>query len=119
MDIRQNPGGVKAKTNALTDHVRDLVHSYYELGLLNVTDKASGIASYTIVLLMVTLLSLFTLLFLCFGLGWWLGQQLNNMLAGFSLVALLFVALIGLILAFRKQVLFPFIRNSIIKKVYE
>jgi hypothetical protein len=119
MDIKHNTGGIKEKTNALTDHLSDLVESYYKLGVLNITDKATGIASVAITLLVVSFLALFALLFLGFGFGWWLGQQLNNMLAGFSIVAGILIIFITVLMAVRKQVIFPFIRNSIIKKVYE
>lgn len=119
MDTQLNQGSMKEKTNALTDHVSDLVESYYKLGLLNITDKATGIASVTISLLVISLLSMFALLFLGFGFGWWLGQRWNNMLAGFAVVAGIFLCLMGLILAFKKQLIFPVIRNMIIKKAYE
>jgi hypothetical protein len=119
MNINQHTGGIKEKTNALTDHIGDLVESYYKLGVLNITDKATGIASVAITLLVTGFLALFALLFLGFGFGWWLGQQLNSMLAGFSIVAGILVIFIALLMAIRKQVIFPFIRNSIIKKVYE
>jgi hypothetical protein len=119
MDIKHDIGGIKEKTNVLTDHLGDLAESYYKLGILNITDKATGIASIAIIFLVVSFLALFALLFLGFGFGWWLGQRLNNMLAGFSIVAGILTIFIAVLMALRKQVIFPFIRNSIIKKVYE
>jgi hypothetical protein len=119
MDYKLNTGGIKEKTNALTDHLSDLVESYYKLGVLNVTEKVTGIASTAITVLVVSFLALFALLFLGFGFGWWLGQQLNSMLAGFSIVAGILVVSIVTLMALRKQIIFPFIRNTIIKKVYE
>lgn len=116
---QERRGSVKEKTQHLTDHFTELVESYYKLGVLHVTDKATGIASFTITLFVVSLLLMFTLLFLGFGLGWWLGTLFGNMLIGFSLVAGFFVAVIITIMALRKQVLFPLIRNLIIRKVYE
>jgi hypothetical protein len=119
MEIQQSPGGIKERTNTLTDHISDLAESYYQLGVLNITEKATGIASSTIIVSVISFLSLFALLFLGLGFGWWLGQQLNNMLAGFCVVAGMFIILIALIIGFRKQLIFPFIRNTIIKKVYD
>jgi hypothetical protein len=119
MNIRQTSDGIKEKTNALTDHVSELVELYYKLGVLNITEKATGIASTTVVLLIASFLSLFALLFLGFGLGWWIGQRLDNMLAGFAIIAGVFLLLVGILIIFRKQLLFPAIRNTIIKKVYE
>jgi hypothetical protein len=111
--------GLKEKTFALTDHITDLFESYYKLGILNLTDRATGIASFTITMLAVFLLFLFTLFFIGFGFAWWLGEKLQNTVAGFFIVAGIFLAIIGLIVAFRKQFLFPFIRNVVIRKVYE
>jgi len=116
-DIQEN--GLKEKTFTLTDHITDLFESYYKLGVLNITDKATGIASFTITFAAVSLLSLFTLFFIGFGLAWWLGEKLQNTVAGFFIVAGVFLLIIGLIVALRKQFLFPFIRNMIIRKVYE
>ena len=111
--------GIKEKTAHLTDHIGDLVESYYKLGVLNVTDKATAVASFTVAIFVVSFLAMFALLFIGFGLGWWLGETLNSMLAGFSIVGGIFLVLIGVILAFRKQLLFPLIRNIIIRNVYE
>ena len=118
-DIKEKVNGIKHKTAHLTNHIEDLLESYYKLGVLNVTDKATNIASFTVAIFVVSFLAMFTLLFIGLGLGWWLGEKLNSMLAGFSIVAGIFLILIGVVLAFKKQLLFPLIRNTIIKNVYE
>lgn len=118
-DPRENSGRLKESVQNIADHVSDLLDSYYKLGVLNIADKATGIASLTVTIFVISLLCLFALLFICFGLAWWLGETMNNMFAGFTIIAIFFILLIGLIMAFRKQVLFPFIRNIIIRKVYE
>lgn len=117
--VKDKVNGIKAKTGNLTDDIVELLESYYKLGVLNVTDKATNIASITVAIFLISFLALFTLLFLGFGLGWWLGEKLDSMLAGFSIVAGVFVLLIGAVIAFKKQLVFPVIRNTIIRKVYE
>jgi hypothetical protein len=117
--IKEPPGKLKQTTQHLTEHLGELLESYYRLGVLNVTDKATVIASFTITILVVTILIMFALLFIGFGFGWWLGNQLQSMLAGFAIVAGVFILLVVMIMALRKRVLLPFIRNVIIKKVYE
>ena len=118
-NVKEKVNGIKEKTENFTDHVGDLLDSYYKLGVLHVTDKATSIASFTVAIFVVSFLAMFALLFIGFGLGWWLGEKLNSMLAGFSIVAGVFLTLIGALLAFKKQLLFPMIRNIIIKNVYE
>jgi hypothetical protein len=118
-DIKEKAGGLKEKTQNLTDHVSDLLESYYKLGILNVTEKGTEIASLTITLFVVSFLLLCALLFIGFGVAWWLGEKLNSMLSGFMIVACFFILVVAIIMALRKQLLFPLIRNIIIKKVYE
>src|SRR5690242_2382105 len=117
--VKEKASGIKIKTGNLTDDIVELLESYYKLGVLNVTDKATGIASLTVAIFMVSFLSMFALLFIGLGFGWWLGEKLDSMFAGFSIVAGIFVLMIAAILAFKKQLVFPFIRNLIIKNVYE
>jgi hypothetical protein len=116
-DTQEN--GLKEKTSALTDHITDLFESYYKLGVLNATDKASGIASFTVTIIAVFLLSLFTLFFIGFGFAWWIGEKLENTEAGFFIVAGIFLAIVSIIMIFRKRLLLPLLRNIIIRKVYE
>jgi hypothetical protein len=117
--VKEKVSGLKVKTGNLTDDIVELLESYYKLGVLSVTDKATNIASLTVAIFLISFLALFTLLFLGFGLGWWLGEKLDSMLAGFSIVAGVFVLLIAAVIAFKKQLVFPIIRNTIIRKVYE
>jgi len=116
---KEAPGKIRETTQHLTDHLGELLESYYRLGVLNITDKATGIASFTITLFVVTFLVMFALLFVGFGFGWWLGDQLESRFTGFAIVAGIFMLMVVAIMAFRKRILFPFIRNIIIKKVYE
>jgi hypothetical protein len=110
---------IRQEAKNLTEDVSNLLDTYYKLGILNTTEKATGVASTTLVFLLTGILSLFVFLFLGFGLAYWLGVKLQNMLAGFFIVAGVYVLIIAVILALRKNVIFPFIRNTIIKKVYE
>jgi hypothetical protein len=109
---------LKDKAETLTDHVGDYIEMYYELAVLNATEKATGMASVSVTSLVIAALSVFTLLFLSFGAGWWIGQQLESMVAGFCIVGGFYGILVLLVMAFRNQ-LVPFIQNLIIRKVYE
>ena len=112
-------GELKEKADDLTAHIGDYLETFYKLTIINATDRASGIVAAGIASIMVTCFLMFAMLFLCFGLGWWLGEELNNMLAGFSIIAALYVLLIIAILMIRKSLLLPWIRNMLIRKVYE
>jgi hypothetical protein len=60
----------------------------------------------------------FMFLFLGIALGLWIGNFLENMVAGFAIVAGVYALLALLVIGLRKNVIQPFIRNSIIKKTY-
>jgi len=111
--------GIREKAHHLTDHIGDLLESYYKLGVLNLTDKATGIASVAITLVIVGFMGMFALLLIAIGFGYWLGERLDSMFAGFTLAASVCVTIIVIILVSRKQFLLPFLRNFIIRKIYE
>lgn len=109
---------LKNKAETLTDHVGDYVELYYKLIVLNATEKATGFASVSITSIIVGILSLFVLFFASLGVGWWLGEELQSMIAGFGIIAGFYLLMIAIMMAFRKQII-PSIQNSIIKKIYE
>lgn len=110
---------LKEKTADLADHVEDMAETFYRLTILNVTQKATTIASATIVIIAVSILGLITLLFLGIALSWWLGDLLNNRTVGFLLGAGFFFVVLLIIIMMRKKIVFPYIRNLIVKKVYD
>ena len=112
-------GEIKDKAEDLTTHIGDYIDTFYKLSVINLTGKASGIVSAGITSIIVVLFLMFALLFACMGIGWWLGDQLNNMLAGFGIISAFYILLIAVIILFRKTFLFPMIRNILIRKMYE
>jgi uncharacterized YccA/Bax inhibitor family protein len=112
-------GDIRLRAKTLTDDVSELFDLYYKLGVITVTEKASSAISASITVMVILFLLMFTLLFGGLGLGWFLGERLNSMLAGYGIVSGIFISLIIIVLAARKTLLFPFIRNIIIRKVYE
>jgi hypothetical protein len=110
---------IKNKAIDLTDHITDYAETYFKLSVLNATDKAAGAASTGVAGILLTVLVFFVLLFTGIGLGYWLGQTLNSMLAGFCIVAGFYALLAVLIVVLNKKVLSPFIKNQVIKSVYE
>lgn len=110
---------IQQRAKTLTDDVSELFDLYYKLGVVTATEKASNAAAMTITVIILLFLFMFTLMFAGLGLGWYLGQLLNSMLAGYAIVSGIFTMLIVITLLTRKSYLFPYIRNIIVKKVYE
>ena len=102
----------------LADNVMDFLETYYKLTLVNITDKASGIASSVVAFMIAFFIGVFVILFIGLAIGSWLGQLLNSAIAGYFLVAGLFLLSMIFIWVFRKKLMIGF-RNFIIRKVYE
>lgn len=110
---------IKEKTEDLASHVEDLANTFYRLTIINATQKIVNVSSVTIVGLAVCSMGMLVLLFVGLALSWWLGDLLQSRAAGFLLVGVLFMIIAGLIYYYRKRMVFPFIRNRIIRKLYE
>jgi hypothetical protein len=110
---------LKNKAETLTDHVTEYMETYFALNVLKATDKAAGVASSGIAGLLIAVFGFFFLLILSIGLGYWIGQQLDNMLGGFAIVAGFYALLAVLMIALNKKVFAPFLKNMIIKSAYE
>lgn len=110
---------LKEKTDSLLDHAGDYVDTYYKLAMLNITEKTAKISSTIIGALLVVLFLIFVILFAGLGLSWWIGGMLENMTAGYFIVAGVYMLIILLLVAMRKKTIDPWIRNFIVKKIYE
>ncbi len=110
---------LKEKTVDLADHIEDLANTYYRLTIATATQKASNIVSGVVVAVVLCALGFFVLLFAGLALGWWLGDMINSRAGGFLLAAAVFFIIMLGISLFRKKTLFPLIRNTIIRKMYD
>ena len=109
----------KAKAEHLTEDIGNYIDTYFKLTVLKTTDKASGFASISIMGILVCFLSFCVLFFLGIGVALWAGELLNNVKAGYFIVAGFYVLITTILVVFREQLLLPLVRNFIIKKVYE
>lgn len=109
----------KMKAETLTKSVGEYFDTYYKLTVVKAADKATGVAASSLAGLTTFFLSIFVLFFAGLALGVWLGQVLENEVLGYLLVAVLFLIIIVLMIALRKKIVFPFIRNLIVRKFYE
>jgi len=110
---------LKEKVENLTSHTGDYLDTLYKVTMLNVTQKATNIASAAIGAITICILGMFVLFFIGFGAAWWLGDMINSRTGGFLIVAGFYLVLTICIVALRRKIVFPFFRNLLIKKVYE
>jgi apolipoprotein N-acyltransferase len=110
---------IKDKTVDLADHVEDLADTFYKLTVLKATQKATNITSATVATIVVCTFGFLVLLFSGLALSWWLGNLLENRAAGFLLGAVFFLIVMIILVLLRKKIVFPFIRDLIIRKLYD
>lgn len=110
---------IKEDAKDIINHSQDYLETFYKLSIVRATKKASNIASGLVNSVLLFFIVLCILLFLSIAAAWWIGQELNNPALGFLSVAGFYVLLAIILLALRKSVISPFIKNSLIKKIYE
>ena len=110
---------LKSKTGDLTDSITEYIQSYYKLTLLNAADKATSLAASTLATVTIVFLGIFVMFFGGIALAIWLGNLLDDAALGYLLVAGLFLLVIIVIVALKKKIVFPVIRDNLINKLYE
>jgi hypothetical protein len=109
----------EGKSERLVDVGGDLVEAYRDLITIKIIEHTSLGASVSVVGLLSLVLAMFVLLFGGLGSAWWLGEYLGNMKVGFFIVGGVYTLIFVILLLTSRKVLVPWIRNLIIKKIYE
>lgn len=117
-EIEEDPTK-KTKVQSLIDNISEYVHIYLKLGAVNATEKATAVATVALTTTILSVFFLFTLLFAGLGIAIWLGDAWSDVKAGYFAVAGLYVFLALLFMSLRKKMIFPYLRDHIIKKIYE
>lgn len=104
----------KEKVEDLAQGVTGYVDTYLKLTAVKVTDKASEVISVGITTVILALVAYMGLLFGALALGWWIGQQLESVAAGFAIMGGFFV-LLTVILA----IVFDGIKTGLKNKVIQ
>ena len=110
---------IKEKIEELTDHTKEYLETLYDLSMVRVTQKVANTASIAVSSFIAIIFVLLVLFLGGIGLGWWLGGLLNNMAAGFLIVAGFYLLCLIFVFVFGKKIILPVIRNRIVKKIYE
>lgn len=118
-DFTDTAEGLKDKTADLIGHVEDIADTFYRLTLINLTQKATNLVSAGVSLIAVLILGMFVILFAGIAFSWWIGDVVNSRAGGFLLGGLLFLILTILVLSLKKKIILPYLRNLIIRKLYD
>ena len=118
-DVKTEPSGKTKGFSDYTKNIGDYLDTYYKLTVVKATDKATGIASNTFTVFAVVGLGFFIVLFGSIALALWIGQRLESYPTGYLIIAGFYLLLLAVLIVLRKRIVFPFIRNLIIRKIYE
>ena len=110
---------LKEDAKDVLNHAGDYAETFYKLSLVRLTKKVSDIASGVVNSVLIFFISLCILLFISFAGAWWLGDVVENRALGFLLIAGFYLLIVLVLVLMRKKVISPFIRNTLIRKIYE
>ena len=110
---------LKEDAKDVLNHASDYAETFYKLSLVRLTKKISDVASGVVNSVLIFFISLCILLFISFAGAWWLGDVVENRALGFLLIAAFYLVLIFILVLMRKKIISPFIRNTLIRKIYE
>lgn len=110
---------LKEDAKDILNHAGDYAETFYKLNLLRLTKKVSDVASVVVNSVLIFFISLCMLLFISFAGAWWLGDVTNSRALGFLLVGGFYLLIILVLVLMRKKIISPFIRNTLIRKIYE
>ena len=110
---------LKEDAKDVFNHASDYAETFYKLNLVRLSRKVSDVASGVVNSFLIFFISLCILLFISFAGAWWLGDVTNNRALGFLLIAGFYLLIVFVLVLIRKKVISPFIRNTLIRKLYE
>ena len=108
---------IKNKADDLIEHAGDYFETYYQLGKLKLTQKSSDAGSAVIAGVLMAVLGFFFVLFVSMGLAWLIGDALDSVMAGYFIVAGVYLIMIVIIILMRKRIITPYFRNMIVRKM--
>lgn len=110
---------IKDDAKDILQHAGDYADTFYKLNLVRLTKKVSDVASGVVNSVLIFFISLCIILFLSLAGAWWVGGMLNSPAGGFLVIAGFYLLLVLVLVMMRKKIISPFIKNTLIRKIYE
>ena len=101
------------------DGVENFIETYRDLITIRIVSHASLGASFGILGIIALLIILCIMLFVGLGAAWWVGEAIDNRIAGFFIVGAGYLFLLTVLLLMARKLIIPAIRNRIIKNIYD
>jgi hypothetical protein len=97
----------------------EYVETYLKLAVVNINLKTAEISAVASFSMIAGLLVFFVCMFLGLAAAFWLGSLLNSNAAGFLIVSGFFLLILLVFFLSRKRWFFPFVKNLVVKSIYE
>ncbi len=110
---------IKSKVEEFVTHSSELGETAFKLVQLNAIQKTSNISANMIFTIFSAILSIITLLFCSAAASWWLGDLLHSRIYGFLILGGFYLLLLACIVLLKGKYILPYLRNKIVKKIYE
>jgi hypothetical protein len=105
--------------DGIVDAVGDMVETCRSLVKVRLAESAAVGGSLGILGMLIMVVSVFVLLFAGLGAAWWIGDVMENMKAGFFIVGGFYLLVFIIVLTTASSVIIPWLRNVIVRKMYE
>jgi len=109
----------REQQDGLVDAVGDMFETYRQLVNVRLVENAAIGGSLGIVGILLMIVSVFVLLFAGLGAAWWIGDEMQNPKAGFFIVGGFYLFVLIVVLLTASSVILPWLRNIIVRKIYE
>jgi hypothetical protein len=110
---------IKEEAKDITGHIGDFLETYYQLLTIKLAQKVIDVTSSLINSIILAFLGLLFISFVGIGLAWWLGNVINNRAGGFFITAGIYLLIMFLLIAMRKKLIFPLLRNFLTRNIYD
>ncbi len=97
----------------------DYVETYYKLTVVNINQKIADISAVASFSMVGAIICCFVGLLLSIAGSLWLGVLLGSTALGFVAMSVFYIILFVFFYTTRKKIFFPFIKNLVIKSIYE
>jgi len=109
---------LKAAVSNFSESAKGIAKTYYKLAVATATKKGADAAAAGVSGILIAITGLFGFLFAFIGLAFWIGTLVSSTAGGFLIVAGFFILLMILVITLKGKLIYPIIRNSIVKSVY-
>lgn len=110
---------LKTKAERISSQAKDYIDTLYKLTSTKLTQKIVQQSAVLIAGLILAFFLVLTIFFISLGVSLWLGDLLHSRIQGFLLVGGIYFFLVIILLFFRKKTLLPFLRNLIVRILYD